>query len=432
MHALQRWALALALLLSAGASAAMTICHCRGDYYYGDQVISSLAAEANRSIAGSIPRSITGMRNLQSFCTGLQAPTEKYYCESAPRSAGDDIFAPQISYGKVITGLTLNPPEKTNIRQFSGSPNVIGDLYNIKYIQEIWEIQSDAFGRGAPPRKLEQYSGLDEFFATCWETRSVIAYLNEVFTTAESAKASLDAIAAQFGTGSNKSIIEYRLLYNQTACKDDGKISCLGDLAETFEQRQELANESLRNRWEYFWILLSGQSANHAPKTGNLIGNIGEIIEAAGSAIINKVLELTTSLAQKRTLDEDLQNQLKALEKNSRSHPSTVIIAHSQGNLFSNSIERKFPKNHGYSRLGFVHVAPPTSTLSGSYVLNENDAVIRGLATLMPGSTPNPNISIPYSSIDKTGHGFLETYFDSSRPAFEKIMGLIENPLYMY
>jgi len=147
------------------------------------------------------------------------------------------------------------------------------------------------------------------------------------------------------------------------------------------------------------------------------------------STLRNKALQLTTIVFRQPIRRQDLSDHISILNDNTRSNISTTIVAHSQGNLFANEIRANYTDTTSVAPIYFVHVAPPSNTLAGKYILSDRDLIINGLGLLIPNSTPPPNVTLPLSGFDKTGHGFLETYLDKSRPAFSVLRKFITDTL---
>ncbi len=269
--------------------------------------------------------------------------------------------------------------------------------------------------------------------ADCAINKSSIAFLNGISTTQHGANDALWKIKEEFGDNYKTTPLKYDLLHNQTYCGGHSGLSCLADLAEVFEQRQADLGASLRNRWEIFWDTLSGRQEDISTSTGALIPRLGtafaSFISDLDSTLRNKALQLTTIVFRQPIRRQDLSDHISILNENARNNISTTIVAHSQGNLFANEIRSKYTDTTSIAPIYFVHVAPPTNTLAGKYILSDRDLIINGLGLLIPNSTPNPNVALPLSAIDKTGHGFLETYFDKSRPAFSVLRKFITDTL---
>jgi hypothetical protein len=121
----------------------------------------------------------------------------------------------------------------------------------------------------------------------------------------------------------------------------------------------------------------------------------------------------------------------------------TVMVGHSQGNLFASAAYAGYlahsqqsgaaaGQNTGYVAASIVHVAPASAVLRGPHVLAEVDAVINGLR-LIDGTPIAPNTLsrdvMQPSLTDISGHRLVETYMDEARPARAEIRRLIVGAL---
>lgn len=422
--------LAVVLVLIGGTASATLVCGAR----YGEDSIKASVAELDASFKKwELPYAESGVSgNLLCTFTTFNSPQGeeiKKVCNEL--SSFDERFF--YNYHYLVSGVILEPP--VEVTDYSGQ---ILSLYRKRYIWSVWEVRVTPEGRYKYLGRRVVIPGNVDNAWYCQTAPSAIAYINGVFVTFKDAYSSLRVLQANFGSMRQRTPLKYDLLYNQTACRSGSRVSCLADLAETFDQRQAYLTDSLRDRWETFWMVLSGNS-ERASGQGRLEGwhelwvQFSEIFQSFDSVLKNKMLELTVKLVQRPVLEQDVAEHLEQLRANARKNISTVVVAHSQGNLFIEAIKNKYADvgrpppctGCGPPKINFVHVAPPALNLMGSYVLADVDTVIRGLGALMPGTTPFPNVEVPISARDFTGHGFLETYWDSERPAFDKVRTLI-------
>ena len=103
-----------------------------------------------------------------------------------------------------------------------------------------------------------------------------------------------------------------------------------------------------------------------------------------------------------------------------------LVVAHSQGNLYANSalglLSAAAPAQAQF--FGISAVATPAETSQRGYVTSDNDLVIGLLRTL--GSTVLPsNVHVPVALDDLTGHLFLNTYINASKPARARVVSLL-------
>ena len=123
------------------------------------------------------------------------------------------------------------------------------------------------------------------------------------------AKQSLNRLKDEYGDKYKDTPLKYDLFYNQTACGAGfGKVNCLEDVAEVFEQRTKELDGVFANRWEVFWDILAGRHRADGSLTGRLIGLLGDAgnaflqwLDSTANAVMNQlasaVLKLLTLFA---------------------------------------------------------------------------------------------------------------------------------------
>ena len=269
----------------------------------------------------------------------------------------------------------------------------------------------------------------------------VIGFFNGVGNTSEAAQESLNRLQREFGSRYEDSPLKYDWFYNQTACGEGttGKPSCLEDLAEVFEQRSLELGGVFANRWETFWDIVASRHQQATSLTGRLIDLLGsgsnallQWLDTSVNAILNQLvrdtLKLLTLFKDSPTYD-NRADHMERLWRHADNDDSMVLVAHSQGNLFVNSAFDALKSFKPDARARVVHVAPASPTLRGDYVLADIDLVINALRGTGLNSVPDVNIRLPFSSGDRSGHGFDPTYLDKARAAHSRTMGLITNSL---
>lgn len=270
-----------------------------------------------------------------------------------------------------------------------------------------------------------------------WNSDVVIGFFNGVANTRNAAQGSMDRLREEFGTQYKQGQLKYDWFYNQTACGEAwyGKVSCLEDVAEVFEQRSlELAGV-FANRWEVFWDLLTGRQAQETSFTGRLVSLLGnganallQWLDATANALINQLtrdtLKLLTLFSDSPTY-ENRNAHLERLLQHAREGSRLLLVAHSQGNLFANSAYDALKSIQPDALMQVVHVAPASPTLRGDHALANIDLVINGLRLSGLNSVPDANITLPLSLKDVTGHGFEPTYLDKARAAYGRVHHMI-------
>ena len=274
-----------------------------------------------------------------------------------------------------------------------------------------------------------------------WNQDIVIGFFNGVANTREASQKSLRRLEIEFGRQFKNAPLKYDWFYNQTACGAGalGKLSCLEDVAEVFEQRSQEMGGVFVDRWETFWDVLAGRHAQATSFTGRLLGLLGDggnallqSLDATASALLNQLtrdtLKLLTLFADSPTYDNRADHMTR-LWRHADDGSRMLLVAHSQGNLFVNSAYDALKAAKPGAHAQVVHVAPASPTLRGEYVLADIDLVINALRISGLNSVPSVNIALPLSSADRSGHGFEPTYLDKTRATHGKTRSLIGQSL---
>ena len=271
---------------------------------------------------------------------------------------------------------------------------------------------------------------------------TLIGYFNGVANTRDTAQDSLNRLRIEYGTKYKTKPLVYDLFYNQTTCELGafrlGKIPCLEDIAEVFEQRTSELNSGLKNRWEHFWEMLSGRAGQDGSLTATLTSKLGkfgenilQLLDSIYALVINQFVgsfvSFLNSLNGTPTLADNAAHVVK-LKTYADKGSGMVLVAHSQGNLFVNLAYDGIKIAAPSAKVQVVHVAPASTTLRGAYALADVDFVIRSLRQLVSG-LPSVNIQLPLSPNDRTGHAFEGTYLDISRRAYERVKTMINTAL---
>ena len=293
---------------------------------------------------------------------------------------------------------------------------------------------------------LDYYYGFPKFtkwdYGSCAQVPTLIGYFNGVANTRLNAGDSLDRLRREYGAIYKSKPLTYDLFYNQTTCESGtfrvGKIPCLEDIAEVFEQRSNELNSALKNRWEHFWEMLSGRTSQDGSLTATLTSKLGkfgqailQLLDNIYALIINQFVGslpmLLNSLNGTPTLADNAVHVAK-LKTYADKGSGMVLVAHSQGNLFVNAAYDGIKTAAPAAKVQVVHVAPASPTLRGGYALADVDYVIRTLRQLVTG-LPSVNIELPLSANDSSGHSFEGTYLDVSRKAYERVKTMINTAL---
>lgn len=269
----------------------------------------------------------------------------------------------------------------------------------------------------------------------------VVGFFNGVGNTRKAARSSMNRLEVEFGSQYKETPLKYAQFYNQTACGEGvtGKLSCLEDVAEVFEQRSEELGGVFSQRWETFWDLLAGRHRQAHSFTGRLVELLGDggnallqWLDASFNAVLNQLmrdtLKLLTLFKDSPTY-ENRANHMERLWRHADEGHGLLLVAHSQGNLFVNSAFDALKAFKPQARAQVVHVAPASPTLRGDHVLADIDLVINALRVSGINTVPDSNVALPMSKADPSGHGFEPTYLDKSRAAHARTRNLLVQSL---
>jgi hypothetical protein len=269
--------------------------------------------------------------------------------------------------------------------------------------------------------------------SVCEEVGNVLGFFNGVANTEFDARRGLTALENISYSVASLSEIGV-LFYNQTACRGSGagKITCLGDLIEVFEQRHQEATSDFGNRWELFWEAVNGRAGQGDSWTGRiraaaiealpLLDRVADMARGLSMSMIANVLGTTAA-------KEDSRRHFSQLQEIVLRGKNAVLVAHSQGNLFANIAFDAVMRQHPAALVRVIHVAPASATLRGAYVLADVDLVIAALRATSAMSTVYPNLALAFSRADPSGHALEATYLDGRRPSHPRIVSLLSQSL---
>lgn len=201
------------------------------------------------------------------------------------------------------------------------------------------------------------------------------------------------------------------VFYNQSGLRR-GRSGALEDLVEVFAQRSRELNSLLAKEWERFWDLLEHDGAEALPWQGSAAVSL--LRHLRDSAWANYVRWSSSWWAQPPTPQDYAHHQARITALHLQGK-ALYLTAHSQGNFFMQRLLQDPLALQHYPQVKALHLAPPLAHTQHPYVLSGNDAVIRALFNATPGARLAPNLSIPYSARDPSGHALLDTYLDPAR-----------------
>jgi hypothetical protein len=249
----------------------------------------------------------------------------------------------------------------------------------------------------------------------------VIGYINGLSTDPIGAQDGVDALSAIYGAQYNNQPVSYTLFYTPT----DGLMQ---DVINAFAQRVA-SSPGLTDRWELIWDTLDGG------------GGISDLVIAENPSLSGFVSDLKT------TFLNDVSSNVKNVNANKEFQPAvdqfasafttyytqqkkTLVVAHSQGNVYLNAAYDAVKPQQKTDSLRTVAVATPTSTVrdsQGRYVTSTTDLVIQAVALTLgnvePANTEGP-ILAALSSDTGYGHKFVDIYMNPNyklRPAVKAL-----------
>jgi hypothetical protein len=254
----------------------------------------------------------------------------------------------------------------------------------------------------------------------------VICYINGLSTDPIGAQDGVDALSAIYGTQYNNQPVSYTLFYAPT----DGLTQ---DVVNAFAQRVQ-SSPGLTDRWELIWDTLDGGGA------------ISDLAIAENSSLSSLVSDLKT------TFLNDVSSNVKNLSTNKEFQPAvnlfastlstyytqqkkTLVVAHSQGNVYLNAAYDAVKPTLKTDSLRTVEVATPTATVKdplGRYVTSTTDLVIQAVAltlgNVLPANTDGP-ILPALSSDTGYGHKFVDIYMNPNYKLLAAIKALADSNL---
>lgn len=124
-----------------------------------------------------------------------------------------------------------------------------------------------------------------------------------------------------------------------------------------------------------------------------------------------------------------LQRMLNGVNADIDQGSKVLLVAHSQGNLWANSILALTVDQHRRAALGQVGIAVPDTRLeksSVSHVTLTEDWVIRAVPFALSTTTSN-GYSLRDILTRTMGHNFISAYMDAKRPAEKDILAATKN-----
>lgn len=205
----------------------------------------------------------------------------------------------------------------------------------------------------------------------------------------------------------------------------------LQDVAEVFIQRALEIDSSgeLGKRFEYFWESLGSGEKSFTDKILGLFPNAASLFSAMYTSLISTITQGWSYLLSNPPTGADYARHNNRLDQLQVEGQKLLLVAHSQGNLFVNQATDYIKPKIGENSIQVVHVAPASISLRGDWVLSSNDILINALRIQGISTIYGNNIDIPFSKVDITGHYFIETYLDNSRPGRDRVTKMMKTSL---
>jgi hypothetical protein len=255
----------------------------------------------------------------------------------------------------------------------------------------------------------------------------VIAYVNGLSTDPVGAQDGVDALSAVYGAQYNNQPVSYTLFYAPT----DGLMQ---DVINAFAQRVK-SSPGLTDRWELIWDTLDGGGGAISdlaiaenPSLNSLVGDLK-------ATFLNGVSSNVKSLNSNNEFQPAVDQFTSALTTYYTQQKKTLVVAHSQGNVYLNAAYDAVKPQQKTDSLRTVEVATPTATVrdpQGRYVTSTTDLVIQTVALTLgnvePANTDGP-ILAALSSDTGYGHKFVDIYMNPNYKLLPAIKTLADSNL---
>lgn len=277
-----------------------------------------------------------------------------------------------------------------------------------------------------------------------------INYLNGIANTYSQAIKARQGLKNRYGVVRFDEPISYNSLYNDTH-------GMAADMMEVFDQKAREAverglltaedlnkimssivgtgiNVATAPSRAFAWLLTKvpiDAVKNAARSYGDFLNELPGWYEAANNAVTSWMTDQVRRFADLTLLDPEtraiIDDHATTLRSQIASGRKSLIVAHSQGNLFANPIYRKVKDVVSSDSLRVVHVAAPTLLTSGPYTTNDTDLVIGGLIAL--GQALPANAHLTAFSANYTNHDFVKAYIKPGTDPYTKVLANIDDQL---
>ncbi|MCW3847354.1 hypothetical protein OF829_08880 [Sphingomonas sp. LB-2] len=230
----------------------------------------------------------------------------------------------------------------------------------------------------------------------------------------EQAFQQLRELSMVVGDRYNNLPVVYRLLYNVS-------YGLVPDLQEVFKQKADEvdASHTISKRYDVLWDVVSSRPSSL--DQAKLVAN-----QAISTIFANAKDGITKSIAASYSRDAQYNFIIGSnTEKEYTEHFAIMssyigkgygdlLIGYSQGNFFVNKTYDSLIGKFSTGPVEAFHIAPPTQTVRGKYILSKNDRVITELLKVFGNVlSPSPaDLAIPRIDENDDGHGLITSYLN--------------------
>ena len=255
----------------------------------------------------------------------------------------------------------------------------------------------------------------------------VIVYINGLSTDPIGAQDGVDVLSANYGTQYNKQPVSYTLFYPPT----DGLMQ---DVVNAFAQRVK-SSPGLTDRWELIWDTLDGGGGAISDLAIAENPSLNSLVSDLKTTFLNGVSSNVKNVNANKEFQPAVDQFASALTTYYTQQKKTLVVAHSQGNVYLNAAYDAVKPQLKTDSLRTVAVATPAATVrdpQGRYVTSTTDlviqAVVLALGNVEPANTDGP-ILAALSSDTGYGHKFVDIYMDPSYKLLPAIKALADSNL---
>ena len=255
----------------------------------------------------------------------------------------------------------------------------------------------------------------------------VIGYINGLSTDPIGAQDGVDALSAIYGTQYNNQPVSYTLFYAPT----DGLMQ---DVVNAFAQRVA-SSPGLTDRWELIWDTLDGGGGAISDLAIAENPSLNSLVSDLKTTFLNGVSSDVKNLNSNKEFQPAVDQFASAMTTYYTEQKKTLVVAHSQGNVYLNAAYDAVKPQLKTDSLRTVEVATPAATVrdpQGRYVTSTTDLVIQAVALTLgnvePANTDGP-ILAALSSDTGYGHKFVDIYMNPNYKLLPAIKALADSNL---